>query len=66
MKKKVVSLLMAGVMILGMAMPVAAADKKWTIATDTVFKPFEYTDENGDFVGIDVDILAAIAENQGF
>ena len=66
MKKKVVSLLMAGVMILGMAMPVAAADKKWTSATDTVFKPFEYTDENGDFVGIDVDILAAIAENQGF
>lgn len=36
------------------------------IATDTVFKPFEYTDENGDFVGIDVDILAAIAEDQGF
>ncbi len=41
-------------------------EKKWIIATDTVFKPFEYTDENGDFVGIDVDILAAIAEDQGF
>lgn len=40
--------------------------KKWVIATDTVFKPFEYTDENGDFVGIDVDILAAIAKDQGF
>lgn len=39
---------------------------KWIIATDTVFRPFEYTDENGDFVGIDVDILAAIAEDQGF
>ena len=38
----------------------------WIIATDTVFRPFEYTDENGDFVGIDVDILAAIAEDQGF
>ena len=45
----------------------AAADgKTWIIATDTVFKPFEYTDANGDFVGIDVDILAAVAENQGF
>lgn len=46
----------------------AGADeaKKWVIATDTVFKPFEYTDESGNFVGIDVDILAAIAENQGF
>lgn len=29
-------------------------------------KPFEYTDENGAFVGIDVDIVAAIAEDQGF
>ena len=42
------------------------ADKTWVIATDTVFKPFEYTDESGNFVGIDVDIVAAIAEDQGF
>lgn len=40
--------------------------KTWVIATDTVFKPFEYTDANGDFVGIDVDLVAAIAEDQGF
>ena len=40
--------------------------KKYVIATDTVFKPFEYTDDKGDFVGIDVDILAAIAKDQGF
>lgn len=39
---------------------------KYTIATDTVFKPFEYKDKNGDFVGIDVDIMAAVAEDQGF
>ena len=44
----------------------AGSDKEWIIATDTVFKPFEYTDESGNFVGIDVDILAAIAEDQGF
>ncbi|MCR4907986.1 MAG: transporter substrate-binding domain-containing protein [Lachnospiraceae bacterium] len=42
------------------------SDKTWIIATDTAFKPFEYTDANGDFVGIDVDILAAVAEDQGF
>lgn len=42
------------------------SDKTWVIATDTVFKPFEYTDESGNFVGIDVDIVAAIAEDQGF
>ncbi len=40
--------------------------KKWVIATDTVFKPFEYTNDAGEFVGIDVDIVAAIAEDQGF
>ncbi|MBQ1172674.1 MAG: transporter substrate-binding domain-containing protein [Lachnospiraceae bacterium] len=40
--------------------------KKWVIATDTSFKPFEYTDDSGEFVGIDVDILAAVAEDQGF
>lgn len=42
-------------------------DKKvWVIATDTVFKPFEYTDAKGNFVGIDVEILDAIAKDQGF
>ncbi|MDF2593727.1 MAG: Glutamine transporter substrate-binding protein [Clostridia bacterium] len=43
-----------------------ASDKTWIIATDTVFKPFEYTNEKNEFVGIDVDLLAAIAEDQGF
>ena len=40
--------------------------KKWIVATDTVFKPFEYKNEKGEFVGIDVDILKAIAEDQNF
>lgn len=44
----------------------AEGEKTWIVATDTVFKPFEYTDEKGDFVGIDVDILQAISEDQGF
>ena len=42
----------------------AKSGKTWIVATDTVFKPFEYTDENNEFVGIDVDLLAAIAEDQ--
>ena len=44
----------------------STSDKTWVVATDTVFKPFEYTDASGNFVGIDVDILAAIAADQGF
>lgn len=43
-----------------------ASGKVWKIATDTSFKPFEYTDDSGNFVGIDMDILAAVAEDQGF
>ena len=44
----------------------AGEGKHFVIATDTVFRPFEFTDESGNFVGIDVDILAAVAEDQGF
>lgn len=40
--------------------------KKYTIATDTVFAPFEFTDASNKFVGIDVEILDAVAKDQGF
>lgn len=65
--KKLSLFLTVGLIAGCMAFPAAAEeDKTWVIATDTVFKPFEYTDESGNFVGIDVDIVAAIAEDQGF
>lgn len=44
----------------------ATGDKTWVIAMDTVFKPFEYTNADNEFVGIDVDIIKAVAEDQGF
>ena len=40
--------------------------KVFNIATDTTFAPFEFQNEAGDYVGIDIEILAAIAEDQGF
>ena len=43
-----------------------SGEKVWVSATDTAFKPFEYTDDNGDFVGIDMEILDAVAKDQGF
>lgn len=43
-----------------------SSDKKYVIATDTTFPPFEFTDEQNEFVGIDVDILAAVAADQNF
>ena len=68
--KKFFALCLAAVMVLSLAAcgsnekaeeTQAASAKKWVVATDTVFKPFEYTDASGNFVGIDVDILAAVA-----
>ncbi|MCD8158531.1 MAG: transporter substrate-binding domain-containing protein [Clostridiales bacterium] len=38
----------------------------YIIGTDTTFAPFEFQDESGNQVGIDMDLLAAIAEDQGF
>ena len=75
MKKsiKIISLILAVAMMtvafVGCSNAKTSSDgdaKVWTIATDTVFKPFEYTDANGKFVGIDVEILDAIAKDQGF
>ncbi|MCF0130926.1 MAG: transporter substrate-binding domain-containing protein [Pseudobutyrivibrio sp.] len=71
MKKKVFALALVAAMTLSM---VACGAKKeassdaphYVIATDTAFRPFEYTNAEGKFEGIDVDILAAIAEDQGF
>ncbi|MDE7333870.1 MAG: transporter substrate-binding domain-containing protein [Lachnospiraceae bacterium] len=40
--------------------------KHYVIATDTTFAPFEFENDNGEMVGIDLDLLAAIAEDQGF
>ena len=43
-----------------------AAATTYRIATDTTFAPFEYAESDGTYVGIDVDLLAAIAADQGF
>lgn len=43
-----------------------AQGKVYTIATDTSYAPFEFLDSEGNLIGIDIDILAAIAEDQGF
>ncbi len=40
--------------------------EKYIIATDTTFAPFEFQNEDGEFVGIDLDLLEAISKDQGF
>ncbi len=38
----------------------------YTIVSDSSFAPFEYQDESGKYVGIDMELIKAIAEQQGF
>lgn len=37
----------------------------YTIVSDSSFAPFEYQDESGKYVGIDMELIKAIAEQQG-
>lgn len=38
----------------------------YTIVADSSFAPFEYQDEKGNYVGIDMELIKAIAKQQGF
>ena len=38
---------------------------KLTMSTNAAFPPYESTDDNGNFVGIDIDVATAIAEKLG-
>lgn len=44
----------------------STGDKTYVVATDTTFAPFEFENDKGEMVGIDMDLLKAIAEDQGF
>ena len=44
----------------------SATGTTYSIATDTAFAPFEYANASGDYEGIDIDLLEAIAADQGF
>ena len=72
--KKLLVLLLALVMIVGcfagcgtQQETTTSQDKVYTIVSDNAFAPFEsYDQESKQYVGIDMDILAAVAEDQGF
>jgi polar amino acid transport system substrate-binding protein len=40
--------------------------KEFIIATDTTFAPFEFQNAQSEYVGVDIELLAAIAENGVF
>ena len=67
--KKVLALVCVGVLVASVAVLAACSskaevdkNKTYVIATDTAFAPFEYQLADGTSVGIDMDIIKAIAE----
>ena len=69
--KRIVTLLLACVVLCAIvtvscAKKDSAKNKVFIIATDTTFAPFEFQDAQGQYVGVDIELLAAIAANQGF
>jgi polar amino acid transport system substrate-binding protein len=41
-------------------------NKEFIIATDTTFAPFEFQNDQDQYVGVDIELLAAVAKDQGF
>ena len=65
--KRILCLMMVAVLCLAfVACGGNGEEKNFAIATDKGFSPFEFQNAKGEIVGIDMDILAAIAEDQGF
>ncbi|MEQ8153929.1 MAG: transporter substrate-binding domain-containing protein [Clostridiaceae bacterium] len=70
MIKKTISIIAAVVMAASIFTGCAKKDdtasaKKYIIATDVAFAPFEF-EKDGSYTGIDIDLLQAISKDQGF
>jgi polar amino acid transport system substrate-binding protein len=61
-KKKLWISLIFVLSIFGLSSVGHAEDKTYNIASDLTFAPFEFQNKNHEYVGIDVDILKAIAD----
>ncbi len=64
--KRFFALILAGLMALSLVACTGTPDS-YVIYSDNAFAPFEYLDkETNTYVGVDMDLLAAIAADQGF
>ena len=70
--KKLIALLMCILMIAALMAGCASTDKGMTVqkgklimSTNAAFPPYEMTDDNGNFIGIDVEIAQAVAKELG-
>ncbi len=59
-------LFLSGILTFGWGSLSVQAEETYQIGTDLTFPPFEFQNEDNEYVGIDVDLLKAIAADQGF
>lgn len=63
--KKILAVVLAFAMLCCFAGCGAKEDNVLTMGTNATFPPYEYVDDNGNIVGIDAEIAAALAEKLG-
>jgi len=71
MKKRSLAVLMAGVMAASMMTGVVsvyadAGSKTLTVGFDAEYPPFGYKDDNGEYVGFDLDLAQEVCDNLGW
>nr|WP_155287901.1 amino acid ABC transporter substrate-binding protein/permease [Lacticaseibacillus zhaodongensis] len=69
-RKHIITLLILGIIaIIGAFAPqttAAAKEKTYTFGTDVTYAPFEFANKKNVYVGIDIDLMRAIAKEEGF
>ena len=55
-----------GLSLVGCGSSSSTSSKTYIIATDKTYAPFEMTDKKGKLIGLDMDLMRAIAKNQNF
>ena len=67
-KSKISKILMSvfALLLFMTVVPKVHAEKTYTIGTDVTYPPFEFANKDNKYVGIDVDLLKAIAKEEGF
>ena len=70
--KKILALILCAVLALSFASCASfrsyeeiEADGKLVVATNATFPPYEFRDDNGNFAGIDIEIIQAVGEYLG-
>lgn len=67
MKKYLLIVAIALLSFVGFGLNAHAAEKpNYVITTDATYPPFDFQDKNGQYTGIDQEILKTIAEREGF